>query len=58
MLWCLTNTKERILIFVFFKSEVQNSRVTKSSYESELHKMTSHFKLLTQTFIEILTLNY
>ena len=30
--------------------EVRNSRVTKSSYETELRKMTSHFELLTQKF--------
>ena len=29
--------------------EVQNSRVTKSSYETELRKMTSHFELLTRS---------
>ena len=28
------------------QSEVRNSRVTKSSYETELQKMTSHFELL------------
>ena len=27
--------------------EVRNSRVTKSSYEAQLRKMTSHFELLT-----------
>ena len=31
------------------KSEVQNSRVTKSCYETELHKMRSHFELLTRS---------
>ena len=31
--------------------EVRNSRVTKSSYETELHKMTSHFELLTRKFL-------
>ena len=30
------------------KLEVRNSRVTKSIYESELRKMTSHFELLTR----------
>ena len=30
--------------------EVQNSWVTKSSNETELRKMTSHFKLLTRRF--------
>ena len=25
--------------------EIQNSRITKSSFETELRKMTSHFKL-------------
>ena len=29
-------------------NEVRNSRVTKSSYETELRKMTSHFELLTR----------
>ena len=28
--------------------EAQNSRVTKSNYETELIKMTSHFELITQ----------
>ena len=28
--------------------EVQNSRVTNSSYETELRKMTSHFELLAR----------
>ena len=28
--------------------EVWNSRVTKSSYDTELRKMTSHFELLTR----------
>ena len=30
--------------------EVPNSRVTKSSYETELRKMTLHFELLTRKF--------
>ena len=30
-------------------NEVRNSRVTISSYETELRKMTSHFELLTQS---------
>ena len=30
--------------FAQTKSEVRNSRVTKSIYETELHKMTSHFE--------------
>ena len=30
--------------------EVRNSRVTKSSYETEYRKMTSHFELLTRRF--------
>ena len=29
--------------------EVPNSRVTKSSYETELRKMTSHFELLIRS---------
>ena len=29
------------------KSEVRNSRVTKSSYKTELREMTSYFELLT-----------
>ena len=33
------------------KSEVRNSLVTKSSYETELRKMTSHFGLLTRRFL-------
>ena len=28
--------------------EFRDSRVTKSSYETELHKLTSHFELLTR----------
>ena len=32
--------------------EVWNSPVTKSSYETELHKMTSHFQLLTRKFLQ------
>ena len=31
--------------------EVRNSGVTKSSYETELRKMTSHFELLTRKFL-------
>ena len=35
-------------------TEVRNFRVTTSSYETELRKMTSHFELLTRKFfIEI-----
>ena len=30
------------------KKEVQNSPVTRSSYEAELDKMMSHFELLTR----------
>ena len=32
--------------------DVRNSRVTKSSYETELCKMKSHFELLTRKFLE------
>ena len=32
-------------------SEVRNSRLTKSSYETKLHKMRSHFQLLTRNFL-------
>ena len=31
--------------------EVRNSRVTKSSYEIELSKMTLHFELLTRKLL-------
>ena len=31
--------------------EVQNSRVTKSSYETKLRKMMPHFELLTRKFL-------
>ena len=31
--------------------EVRNSRVTKSSYEIELHNVTSHTELLTERFL-------
>ena len=34
-----------------FLNEVRNSRVTKSSYKTDLCKMTSHFELLTRTFL-------
>ena len=37
------------IAFSHFGMEVRNSRVTKSSYETELRKMTSHFELLTQS---------
>ena len=38
---------------------VRNSRVTKSCYETELRKMTSHFELLTENFfIEVLLSSY
>ena len=33
-------------------NEVRNSRVTKSSYETELLKVTSHFELLPQKFLK------
>ena len=33
------------------KNEVPNSRVTKSSHETELQKMTSDFELLTRKFL-------
>ena len=32
-------------------NEVRNSRVTKSSYETKLRKMTLYFNLLTQQFL-------
>ena len=39
--------------------EVRNSRVTKSSYETELGKMTSHFELLTsKNFTESILSSY
>ena len=34
-----------------YKNEVWNARFTKSSYKSELWKMTSHFESLTQKFL-------
>ena len=37
---------ENVLAFM----EVQNYRVTKSSYKTELRKMTLHFELLTRKF--------
>ena len=37
--------------FLRLQKEVRNSQVTKSSYETELRKMTSYFELLTRTFI-------
>ena len=33
-------------------NEVRNSRVTKSSYETELRRMTSYFELLTRKFLQ------
>ena len=33
------------------EKEVPNSRVMKSSYETQLRKMTSHFELLTRKFL-------
>ena len=35
-----------------YLDEVRTSRVTKSSYETELRKMTSHFELLTRKFLQ------
>ena len=32
--------------------EVRNSRVTKSSYKTEVRKMTSHLELLTRKFLQ------
>ena len=32
--------------------KIRDSQVTKSSYEIELRKMTSHFELLTRTFFQ------
>ena len=32
-------------------SEVRNSRLTKSSYDTKLNKMRSHFQLLTRNFL-------
>ena len=37
--------------YVFGNDEIQNSRVTKSSYETELRKMTSFFELITQKML-------
>ena len=31
--------------------EFQNSRVTKSSYDTEVHEMTSHFELLNREYL-------
>ena len=31
--------------------DVRNSRVTKSSYKTELSKITSHFEFLTRKFL-------
>ena len=38
-------------MFIVFMMLLQRFEVTKSSYETELHKMTSHFELLTQNFL-------
>ena len=39
------------LHFLKNSEEVRNSRVTKSSYETELRKMTLYFELLTRKFL-------
>ena len=36
-------------LHLLYPFEFRNSRVTKSSYETELRKMTSHFELLTRS---------
>ena len=44
---------KRVLIQQEIKyKEVRNYRVTKSSYEIELRKITSHFELLTRKFLQ------
>ena len=40
-----------VKILMIEKHKVPNSRVTTSSYETELRKMTSHFELLTRKFL-------
>ena len=34
------------------ENEFRNSRITKSSYKTELCKMTSHFELLTRKVLQ------
>ena len=49
------HTKIKVLIVnVLFVTliEVRNSRITKSNYEIESRKMTSHFELLTLKFLQ------
>ena len=41
-----------LLPFRLYFFEVRNSRVTKSSYETELRKMASQFELLTRKFLK------
>ena len=41
--------KKIIFVNKVVESEVRNSRVMKSSHETELCKMTSHFDLLTRS---------
>ena len=36
----------------YYDWEVRNSQVTKSSYKTELRKMTAHFELLTRNFLQ------
>ena len=52
------STKSLVVIGYFVETpctiilaEVRNFQVTKSSYLSELRKMTSHFELLTRNFL-------
>ena len=50
---CIRNVcfgrKKIVFVNRVAESDIQNSRVMKSSYETELCKMTSHFELLTRS---------
>ena len=60
--FCFSLSLHSLLLYIFFIAlhdkqkrydhKVRNSRVTKSSYETELRKMTSYFELLTWVFLQ------
>ena len=45
------NLTEKLGIEPLQNQEVWNSQVKKSSYETKLREMTSHFELLTRKFL-------
>ena len=44
--------KPKLSTIAILLHEVRNSQVAKSSYETKLRKMTSHFELLTRYFLQ------